>query len=477
MTHAVNSLQFEVTCPDEEMSFNLRQNFAQTFQLEIAEIIEKVCAAHISEHEDLKIDKLELDLGAFSRHTFGTDFKNVLSAKLERELAKRLSEIAPARRQVSRQLSKSEILLYFLINGTLPWWADETEISLDEICADVFIKQGNLFRHFFFQNKLKEKIWQRISWQLNDHSKSLVINLSIDLKKAHEIFTGWVAKLIGRINELKSAGQESQFANINDVQIINNESVINGILIKNAPEIFENIEDVAVLAQIFKTYIDAIFEQSKALSGPVITEFINISAAGNNETITNPRVIEAEKVDENDVISSAYAVEEAAEKYSVKYAGIVLLAPFLKAFFSELNLLENGEWKNIDCTFRGVHLLKFLSNGHRQTPEYSLVIEKILCGLPVDMPVPLNVALEDKEIEEAESLLNAVITHWTALKNTSIDGLREAFLKRDGLLTKKDNNWLLQVERKTMDVLLENIPWGYSTITLMWNNYLLSVEW
>jgi hypothetical protein len=320
---------------------------------------------------------------------------------------------------------------------------------------------------------LKEKIWQRISWQLNDHSKRLVINLSIDLKKALEIFNGWVSKLVDNIRGLKSTG--SQFANINDAQIINNESVINDTLIKNAPEIFANIEDVAVLAQIFKTYIDEVFEQNKALSGPVITEFTNISTAGNTETITKPGEIQTEKA--GDLISSGYAVEEAAEKYSVKYAGIVLLAPFLKPFFSELNLLDNGEWKNIDCTFRGVHLLKFLSNGHRQTPEYSLVIEKILCGLPVDMPVPLNVAFEDGEIEEAESLLKAVITHWTALKNTSIDGLREAFLKRDGLLTKKDNNWLLQVERKTMDVLLENIPWGYSTISLMWNNYLLSVEW
>ena len=70
-----------------------------------------------------------------------------------------------------------------------------------------------------------------------------------------------------------------------------------------------------------------------------------------------------------------------------------------------------------------------------------------------------------------------MITHWSALKNTSIDGLREGFLKRDGLITKKENGWLLQVERKTMDVLLENIPWGYSTISLMWNDYLLTVEW
>jgi len=261
------------------------------------------------------------------------------------------------------------------------------------------------------------------------------------------------------------------------VQILNNDAIINDVLIKNAPSIFSNIEDADVLRQIFQAYIDAVFEKKQTLAGPVITEFGNISGTNNTETIAKPALKQTKNVDETDIISSEYAIEETAEKYSVKYAGIILLAPFLKSFFSELNLLEGGEWKNIDCAFRGIHLLKFLSNGHQQVPEYSLVVEKVLCGLPVDTPVPLNIVLEDKEIEEAESLLKAVIAHWSALKNTSIDGLREAFLKRDGLLTKKEADWILQVERKTMDVLLESIPWGYSTIRLMWNSYLLSVEW
>lgn len=110
-------------------------------------------------------------------------------------------------------------------------------------------------------------------------------------------------------------------------------------------------------------------------------------------------------------------------------------------------------------------------------PNIHLFFEKILCGLPTNEPVPLNIHLEQKEIEEAESLLKAVIEHWKALKNTSIDGLREAFFKRDGIITKKEDGWHLQIERKTLDVLLDNIPWGYSTINLMWNRYLLFVEW
>jgi hypothetical protein len=35
----------------------------------------------------------------------------------------------------------------------------------------------------------------------------------------------------------------------------------------------------------------------------------------------------------------------------------------------------------------------------------------------------------------------------------------------------------LQVERKTLDVLLDSIPWGFSTVLLPWNPQPLFVEW
>jgi hypothetical protein len=58
-----------------------------------------------------------------------------------------------------------------------------------------------------------------------------------------------------------------------------------------------------------------------------------------------------------------------------------------------------------------------------------------------------------------------------------VNGLRENFLKRDGLIRKKENDWHLHVERKTMDVLLDRIPWGYSMVQLPWSTYFISVEW
>ncbi len=156
----------------------------------------------------------------------------------------------------------------------------------------------------------------------------------------------------------------------------------------------------------------------------------------------------------------------------------MLLAAFLKPFFTKLALWQGVEWRDRDACYRAVHLLKYLCTGEQQPPEYSLVLEKVFCGLSPDDPVPLDIELQEAEMEEAAVLLESVIEHWKILKNTSINGLRETFLKRDGILQHKDNSaWRLQVEQKTLDVLLDSIPWGYSTISLPWNGYLIFVEW
>ncbi|NEO28529.1 MAG: hypothetical protein F6K03_17040, partial [Kamptonema sp. SIO4C4] len=78
---------------------------------------------------------------------------------------------------------------------------------------------------------------------------------------------------------------------------------------------------------------------------------------------------------------------------------------------------------------------------------------------------------------ECEQLLSAVIHNWSSLKNTSIAGFRKAFLQREGVLKPWYGSWLLQVERKSYDVLLARIPWGIQTIKLPWMNAVLSVEW
>ena len=74
-------------------------------------------------------------------------------------------------------------------------------------------------------------------------------------------------------------------------------------------------------------------------------------------------------------------------------------------------------------------------------------------------------------------MLEAVIEQWPVLKNTSIAGLREAFLQRNGKLFSKNDKLHLQVEASTLDVLLDQLPWNLSMIKLPWMKGLLRVDW
>ena len=92
-------------------------------------------------------------------------------------------------------------------------------------------------------------------------------------------------------------------------------------------------------------------------------------------------------------------------------------------------------------------------------------------------PVSKDFTISNVENAEAEKLLSATIAHWSALKNTSIKGFRTAFLQRDGIVLNKGNSWVVQVERKTYDLLLERLPWSIAMIKLSWMKTLLYVEW
>jgi hypothetical protein len=76
-------------------------------------------------------------------------------------------------------------------------------------------------------------------------------------------------------------------------------------------------------------------------------------------------------------------------------------------------------------------------------------------------------------------LLHALITNWEKLRNTSVDGLRQSFLLREGRLLRKesDGSWSLTVSTKAYDMLLDSLPWRFSTVRLPWMQTVLHVKW
>ena len=169
-------------------------------------------------------------------------------------------------------------------------------------------------------------------------------------------------------------------------------------------------------------------------------------------------------------------VREGTELY-LRNAGLVLLHPYLPAHFEHLGLVKDKAFVDEGARQKAIYQLQHLATGDEQEPEYSLTLNKLLCGHPLEQPLARDTVLSEAERAEAENLLKAVICNWPALKNTSPDGLREGFLLREGKLTRNPFDWLLQVEQKTLDILLGRLPWGLSLIKLPWMPEMLRVEW
>ena len=159
----------------------------------------------------------------------------------------------------------------------------------------------------------------------------------------------------------------------------------------------------------------------------------------------------------------------------VDCAGIVLLHPFLPQLFAGLGIAVGDELREPG---RALCLLHHLATGERTAPEHRTTLGKALCGLALDQPVEADVGLIDAETAEADALLRAAIRHWGALRGTSPDALRAEFLQRPGLLSDtSDGDWLLRVENRTVDILLDQLPWGCSPVWLPWMGRLMMVEW
>ena len=137
---------------------------------------------------------------------------------------------------------------------------------------------------------------------------------------------------------------------------------------------------------------------------------------------------------------------------------------------------EDHQWVDDNVRMKAPLLLQYLVTGHYQFEEQELVFNKFLCGISFHEPVPFELLLTKEEMNTCQGLLESVIAHWTILKSTSIEGLRNSFLMREGKLFKEET-WQLIVENKAWDVLLAELPWGISIVKTPWMEELLYVHW
>ncbi|TDX01510.1 contractile injection system tape measure protein [Dinghuibacter silviterrae] len=165
----------------------------------------------------------------------------------------------------------------------------------------------------------------------------------------------------------------------------------------------------------------------------------------------------------------------------VDNAGLVLLYPFLQTLFQELGWVDAMGFVQENFHQRAVLLTQYLVHTADVFPEYTLYLNKLLCGYPLDATLPLGPDEDSKrEHERATQLLYTVLSQWTLNGqpvNAHVNGLRNSWLRRRGKLFRRENDWVLQVEQRAFDVILNSLSWNTRMIQLPWMREVLWVEW
>jgi hypothetical protein len=234
--------------------------------------------------------------------------------------------------------------------------------------------------------------------------------------------------------------------------------------------ILQSISDREVSTRILRNML-ASFQDDRSTIGSVQDEQLpDFEEVGRKPSNTDAENTQEQKLETKKLLDSE-------ESFEIHNAGLVIIAQFLLRFFYNLGLVSEKSFVTDDAAKRAALLLQYIITGETETPEHELILNKILCGLPVDEPLPKSIEISDIEKEEVETLLQSVVKHWEALKGTSVEGLRQTFLIKDGILRQDENGWELLVERTTVDVLIDKLPWGISVIKLPWHDTMIHVEW
>ena len=503
-THIINKQVFEFECSHSEHAFQIRGKTDHIVQDKIAKAIDRICSQLTDENEDIRIPLLEIDLGRISFNKLEEEIVLVFEKKFYEKLSER-KKYQSGRNMVlfAKNKSSFEIVKYFFLTGRLPWFAGKQEENyLADLFDEVFTTQNDALRRFILLNLNNGEFIERLTAQphalhieriirLLDFDAELVSGIETLIRNiVEEIFiqlqrTGNMGK--GENNAVSSP--ESNVAWLKDagkslIENLENNKVAYEILICKTT--LEFILKLVSGENNFSTP-DELYETIKKMLADKF-EFRqrilhSISLKENQYNKNLPAAINQakSKLEKDRIISEREQPETGdigeALKFYISNAGLVLIANYLPAFFNELKLLDQGNFTDKSSQVRAVFLLHYMCTGKEEVPEHILPLNKILCGLSLDEPLPSSVLLSGEEKGECEELINEIIKNWQRIGNSSIEGFREAFLNREGILTQENTGWKLHVERKGHDVLLESLPWSFNHIKLSWMQDLITTEW
>ena len=532
--HIIQKQVIDITLPNATAALEWEATQRRDFTTSINKQLERCFDDYDKNGDHLIIEKLDLDLGVFTTSDLQEEMPGRLYSKLYkileehskeaitgmRDTVSYYSETPKAGRFYSGQQGQLEALFFFLDKGHLPWWGSELANWDENWLRSLSENEIGRFKNFI---SLKdEKPVKRLTTQFNDSFIKLLLQrfgITDDAANAWH----WLETLLKNLQDLDDSGRKSYSNNVFQSYqksllpaVVRAEFWLTWILhavgkreipalhklFNSSPEALEIIQsaisnkyanDLNLSVKLplqWEKEIIAIIQQpqknKQEMTGndkrPEVdqdafsTEEINPAAL--QDTVVLPKdIIEKSK----DILSrpadKKSKTEDEAEAIFVSNAGLIILHPFLPELFRHCGWLEKNRFINDYTQTMAVRALHYLATGETVGFEHELMFPKFMTGMGLESLLEPVEPLNDFEQTACSELLSEVLKHWKPLRNTSTQGLREAYLQRNGKLEHIYSGWHLSIEQKTLDILLNRLPWGISMIKLPWMTQPLTVAW
>ena len=454
--------------------FEFQNQVESLYRLKLKTGLENLMLKYDSMEDVICIDLLFAEV----EYNSLADFQNLFAEKILAEIEKQLDEKISYSYASNTDLNWSKadrllnLLVFFLRKGFLPWWSTVKTssdwqgqlnklISEENRPADWTILYQSL-KERGVRTRLLEILNQEQFWKLIE---SLTEVNTGSLRVDYEI----ILSTFKKAKEKHIFGQLYKDLLLNSISEARNGKILidlfSNILINDIELKYPELLSVIIIDKI----------NTPALRGSVVKAMRK--PRNNALEIRAKKTISADntKFVKNLPAERDFKQNSQTEKEEIyiNNAGLVIVSAFLPMFFNDIRLISKA---GVLDSNKAIAVMQYTVTGRDEYDEFEVVLPKILCGIEISDPIS-KYRLSRKEKHKVKDLLESVVEHWVALKNTSADGLRASFLQREGKLNFKNNNWNLKVKQEAYDMLISHIPWNISLIKLPWMKGMLNVEW
>lgn len=490
----------DFTIDDSLDYFGLPEKIRALYWSSILPGIDEVFSKLAPADQVYRFDQLEIDLGTLDPEILDIQIAEQLEKNLQKAIREALQSGTGAWRTdmdtpgvtaTSPAVEKTDLLIHFLQTGCFPWWSPYSG-ALDQLFQDILATGPSRFADFLRQQATPaqtERLARQFSAELidafldtgspgwkplrADFQKAAAIQGKTSTRAGHFdiVFSRWAITMFIRNRPPEPVAIKELIALLARLEDRSPKAMTAQI-----QSVFKSVAPASKAVRDFLQAIDkSPVEIQPKIGGPADS---NPAAAGEPASRSGPELPAPDRTPNVAQPGQARKIEAIlADGVFIKNAGLVLVAPFFRNLFEKAKLLDGNRFLSEAHQERAVLLSQYLATSQREFDESDLLLNKVLCGWPLENTLAHQFTPHAREKRAVKELLDSVITHWTALGNVSHSGFCNTFLLRQGKLALQEDQVKLLVERKAFDILLEKLPWNISLLRSAWMHYPVWVEW